>query len=56
MTDEEIETTTTNKDNSNKPDDLEFEHYLFEVFLNDRIENEIQRMMEFSYTSDDDGA
>jgi hypothetical protein len=27
--------------------DLEFDHYLFEVFLNDRIENEILRMMEF---------
>lgn len=38
---------TTNKDNSNTPFDLEFEHYLFEVYLNDRIENEIQRMMEY---------
>jgi len=56
MTDEEIETTTTNKDNSNTPVDLEFEHYIFEVYLNDRIENEIQRMMEFSCTSADDGA
>jgi hypothetical protein len=28
--------------------DLEFEHYLFEVYLNDRIEDEIQRMMDFS--------
>ncbi len=29
------------------PIDLEFEHYLFEVYLNDRIENEILRMMEY---------
>jgi hypothetical protein len=37
-----------NKESRDVPIDLEFEHYLFEVYLNDRIENEIQRMMEFS--------
>jgi hypothetical protein len=26
---------------------LEFEHYLFEVYLNDHIKNEILRMMEY---------
>jgi hypothetical protein len=36
------------KDSKDVTIDLEFEHYLFEVYLNDRIENEIQRMMEFS--------
>ncbi len=28
-------------------DDLEFEYYLFEVLLNDRVEHEIQRMREY---------
>ena len=36
-----------NKESHDVPIDLEFEHYLFEVYLNDRIENEIQRMMEY---------
>ena len=33
------------KDSLDVPIDMEFDHYLFEVFLNDRIENEILRMM-----------
>jgi hypothetical protein len=36
------------KGSCEKTIDLEFEHYLFEVYLNDRIENEILRMMEYS--------
>ena len=28
--------------------DLEFEYYLFEVYLNDQVEHEIQRMMQFT--------
>jgi hypothetical protein len=35
-----------NKESLDVPIDLEFEHYLFEVYLNDHIENEILRMME----------
>ncbi len=34
------------EDSQDVPIDLEFEYYLFEVFFNDRVENEIQRMME----------
>lgn len=34
------------KESRDVPTDLEFAHYLYEVFLNDRIENEILRMME----------
>lgn len=34
------------------PIDLEFEHYLFEVYLNDKVENEIQRMMEYEQRSE----
>jgi len=30
------------------PNDLEFDLYLFEVYLNDHIENQVQRIMEFS--------
>jgi hypothetical protein len=30
-----------NKESRDVPIDLEFEHYLFVVYLNDRIENEI---------------
>ncbi len=36
----------SNKESLGVPIDLEFEHYLYEVYLNDRIENEILRMME----------
>jgi hypothetical protein len=35
-----------NKASRDVPIDLEFERYLFEVYLNDRIENKILRMME----------
>lgn len=35
------------KESQDVPIDLEFAHYLFEVYLNERIENEIIRMMEF---------
>jgi len=28
--------------------DLEFDYYLFEVYLNDMVEHEIQRMMQFT--------
>ena len=45
-----IQVQHCNKEFPDVPIDLEFEHYLFEVYLNDRIENEIQRMMEFSDT------
>ena len=38
------------KDSHSVQVDLEFEHYLFEMYLNDRIENEILRMMELSCT------
>ena len=35
-----------NKESRDVPIDPETDHYLFEVFLNERIENEILRMME----------
>jgi hypothetical protein len=50
MKNDEIEATTKDLGKNSLPVDLEFEHYLFEVYLNDRIENEIQRMMEFYNT------
>jgi len=31
---------------SQRQDDLDFDQYLYEVFLNDHIENEILRLME----------
>ena len=33
---------------SQRQDDLDFDQYLYEVFLNDHIENEILREMEYS--------
>jgi hypothetical protein len=38
---------TVEQDSREVTIDLEFENYLFEVFLNDRIESEILRMMEY---------
>jgi len=32
---------------SQRQDDLDFDQYLYEVFLNDHIENEILRQMEY---------
>ena len=44
------ELTTINSLNQHSPPtsiDLEFGYYLFEVYLNDRVEHDIQRMMEY---------
>lgn len=48
MTTDANQINNGNKESRDIPIDLEFEHYLFEVYLNDRIENEIRRMMQFS--------
>lgn len=41
MKTEILEVEMSEKDSQAPPADLEFEHYLFEVYLNDLIENEI---------------
>jgi hypothetical protein len=48
MTTETIQIKNTKNDSREVTIDLEFEHYLFEVYLNDRIEDEIKRMIDFS--------
>jgi hypothetical protein len=47
------QTKHCNKESPDVAIDLEFEHYLFEVYLNERIENEIQRMMELACSPDE---
>ena len=38
--------TTETKANNERQDELEYDQYLFELFRNDHIENQVQRMME----------
>ena len=35
-----------NKEFQDVPNNLEYDQYLFEIFRNDHIENQVQRMME----------
>jgi hypothetical protein len=41
-------TTTVIKSEVERQDDLKYDQYLFEIFRNDHIENQVQRMMEYS--------
>ena len=34
------------KTEKERPDELEYDQYLFEIFMSDHIENQVERMME----------